>query len=320
MAGTTGPISAVDFFSTANTELEAAFQDIFGSGAGIAGSHTDYTDASAGHTGTTLELNVVGSVPKLAEWVGARNIEGLRGYKLTAKRKKYSKGLAISVTDYDSQGAEPVRKRVNDFLPTCQYEISEICHDFLVSNPDCYDGQSLYSASHPHGLADATQSNLTSADLSLSTAYAAINAMRRLTDSRGRLIGINPNQIRVGGLLLPRALEIFQAESRVVSVDFNGAETGNRIAAANAPNVYKGILDVVHDPLITDYTAYIQDTTKAAKPILLREIAGGVDMTAMIAKTDVNVLHNDEYQWFVTWRSILCGGAWQVIHKIAGTA
>lgn len=315
----TGP-SATEFFATANTELEVILQDLLTNGAGVAGSHTEYTDVTTGHTGTTLETNVVSAVPKLREWVGAREFHGLRGYKQTFTKKDYEKSLVVSVDEYDSMGQEAVRKRIMDFLPSCQYDITQICHDFWVTNPDCYDGQSLYSASHPHGLDDAVQSNLTSSDLSLSVAYTAINTMRNLTDSKGRLLGINPNRIRVGGLLLPRALEIFQCDTRVVSVDYNGAETGNRIAAASNQNVYRGMLDVLYDPLMTGYDAYLEDTSKNAKPILLREIAGGLDMTPLIAKTDANVVYDREYKWCVTWKAILGTGAWQTTHLIDGAA
>lgn len=320
MAAGTNSGASAEFFSTLNTEVEVQFQELFSGGSGIAGSHTEYTDVSTGHTGTTLEINVVGAVPVLREWVGARHMEGVRGYKQSSVRKDYEKSLKIPAIDLDTQGGDAVRKRVMDFLPTVGYDITKIAHDFWLTNPDCYDGVALYSASHVHGASDATQSNLTSSDLSLSTAYAAINAMRNLTDNKGRILGINPNKIYVGGLLLPRALEIFQADQRVISVDYNGAETGNRIAAAASNNVYRGMLDVVYDPLITDYTAYLMDTTKAAKPVLLREIAGYPDMTALTAKTDANVFYQREYVWGVQWASILAAGAWQTSHKIAGSA
>ena len=320
MAAGTNSGASAEFFSTLNTEVEVQFQELFANGAGIAGSHTEYTDVATGFTGTTLEINVVSAVPALREWVGARHMEGVRGYKQTNIRKDYEKSLKIPMIDLDTQGGDAVRKRVMDFLPTCKYDVTKIVHDFWLTNPDCYDGVSLYSASHVHGASDALQSNLTSSDLSLSTAYAAINAMRNITDNKGRILGINPNKIYVGGLLLPRALEIFQADQRVIGVDYNGAETGNRIAAAAANNVYRGMLDVVYDPLITDYTAYLMDTTKSAKPVLLREIAGYPDMTALIAKTDSNVFYDREYVWGVQYASILACGAWQTSHKIAGTA
>ena len=320
MAAGTNSGATAEFFSTLNTEVEVQFQELFSAGSGIAGSHTEYTDVSSGHTGTTLEINVVGAVPVLREWVGARHSDGVRGYKQTNVRKDYEKTLRVFETDYDSQGGDALRRRVTDFLPTVGYDVTKIAHDFWLTNPDCYDGVSLYSASHVHGAADATQSNLTSSDLSLSTAYAAINAMRQLTDNKGRNLGINPNKIYVGGLLLPRALEIFQAENRVIGIDFNGNESGNRLAAAASNNVYRGMLDVVYDPLLTGYTAYIMDTTKNAKPILLREIAGYPDLTSLTAKTDANVFFNREYVWGVQWASILACGAWQTSHLINGTA
>jgi len=318
MAGETGNISAHDFFQTANTGVEVQLQEMFSDFA--KGDHLLYTDAAGGFNGTTYEINAVGTNPELREWVGSREEVGLRGYKLSATMKTYESTLGIDEDDYDRQGQEAVRRRVTGFLPAVQHDISRLVHAFMIANPDCYDGVSLFSASHPHGEGGANQGNLTSSDVSLTTIYSAMRTMMGLKDERGRALNIRPTTIMCGDLTWPRIMEAVGADLRARPTDQIGGETStDAVGVTSISNIYKGLLDVYVNPEITDYTAYLIDTRKTAKAVILREVEG-LDVTPLIQKTDRNVFYDRKYIWGAKWKAIMCGGAWQVIHKINGSA
>jgi hypothetical protein len=90
--------------------------------------------------------------------------------------------------------------------------------------------------------------------------------MSQYKNEEGDLLGIRPTIIRCGKKLMPQALEAFEAETRVVSVDNTGVETGTRVAAAANANVYQGMLTVVEDPRITTLGYYLHDP-EAEKPV-----------------------------------------------------
>lgn len=266
------------------------------------------------------EVDLIGAMPQVEEWVGAKAFRDMRAYKATATLKSYQKSLRIPFKKarYDQTGL--IGRKISQFLAPggdggSIYDF--ICTAGLIANGTGYDSVALFSASHPHGPAGATQSNTSATAFSFAQHDAVMQLGASLRDEYSEPFGIHYDTLMVGPKLQKLAMEVTQSKDRLVAVDNSGAESGTRVAAAAVTNVYGGgsMRLVVNPRLVGTYDDYYYyfDTSKGAKPVLLYEGRSpeGIEQTKM---DDDGRFLNNELRFSVECDVVAAPGDWHVAY------
>lgn len=206
------------------------------------------------HVPTDAELNeidLLGSMPVAREWEGEKVMQAMRAYSQSVRvtPKEVSFELDFLKMRYDRTGL--IGRRIAAFLsaagPGGRF-YDKFATDMLISNPVGYDGQALFSATHPHVNGGAGGSNLTASALSPTTYQTGRQVIMELADEGNEPFALEPKVLMVGPKNEKMAREICEADERVIAVDNAGVETGARIAAAASTNVFRGTADVYINP------------------------------------------------------------------------
>jgi len=177
-----------------------------------------------------------------------------------------------------------------------------------------FDGQPLFSASHPGY--SGTQTNILSQTLSASALQAGIAAMRNFQDPQGRPMDFVPDT-----LVVPPALE-FTAKQLCHAAFFMAVGPGSggpSTATTNIPtsNEFKGIINnVIVTPYLTSTTEwYLADTSgnRGVKPMILQEREAPKLTLKMDENTSDLVLRTDKQFARLYARWGCAPGAWQTI-------
>lgn len=274
-------ITNQEILDTASTTFRAKFDEVFGRG--VPGQYGVFSEEIPTDSEVN-EIDLLGAMPVMEEWVGPKTFKAIRAYSATATLKSFQRSLRIPFKKarYDRTGL--IGRKISQFLSpggagAAIYD--KICTDALIANTGVgYDGVVVFSASHPHGPAGATQSNTSSTALSFAQHAAVIKAGASLRDEYSEPFGIAYDTLMVGPDLFPLAQEITQSKTRIIAVDNAGAESGTRVAAAEIANVYGegselygggSMMLVLNRRLVGDYHNYYYyfDSRFGTKPILL---------------------------------------------------
>ena len=308
---------------TANTLFLAYAEDLFAKvgESGVYDSICEIIDTTA----EVNEIDVLETMPALREWVGAKRYDDVRLSTFSVAMKTYEKSFEIPRRKLAGMTVPALEKRIQTWLNNFTMIYDKLAIACIVSNPTCYDGVALASASHPRGPAGATQSNITTTAFSVTNHKAIVRAMQERADENGEPFEISPNLIVCGPKTLPDVLEITKSTTRLAAVDNSGAESGTRVAAASIDNVFAGAelygggsMLVICSKRLTgtydDYVLYL-DTTKGCKPVIgFRKRAP--EVTSMVDMTSPERFSRDVYQWSVEVDIVFAPGAWQVLHMI----
>lgn len=296
-----------------NQTFHDMFAEVFSRGA--PGVWSVYTDKIA--TNSKLnEIDVLEAMPVVRKWVGAKVFQSILASKLSVSVETYEKSFAISRLDLMADKMGMVTKRLGDFLRgDGSGEIDKICSDALISNsgngPTCYDGQALFSTTHPRSNG-TTWSNKTTSALSFAQFDAIMVAGMSLRDDNGEPMRISYDTLVVGPKNQKIAMEITQSTERVIGVDNAGIETGTRIAATSIPNVYGGgQTTLIVDPRLVgtaDDYYYLLDTTRGAKPIVYFSFRDPEAIT-MDQMNDTNRFLNDQFLYSVELDGVAAAGS-----------
>lgn len=306
-----------DVIDAAGATFEIKFQEIFEHD-NETPSITDRIAEIVPTESVSNEVDVLGAMPVLRKWVGAKQEQTQRAYNQTATLETYEAtfGLDRKRVAYDKLGI--VGRRIEQFMRRNKYWKEKILFDFLVTNPTGYDDVAMFSASHPHGPNGATQSNTVAAALAVGTLDAAITAQSSLQDEKGESLGLVSDLLVVGPKNRKVALEL-TGSHRLQNVTAAGAldATASAVAAASIPSIYSGgVIDVLVWPRLVgtydDYW-YVFASGEEAKALLLYE---GRDVEG-IPQTDMNGEHrfiNDRLRWSLESDHAPAAGAWQTAY------
>jgi phage major head subunit gpT-like protein len=273
------------------------------------------------------EIDVIGAMPEIEEWVGPKSFKAMRAYRATATLKSYQKSLRLPFKKvrYDRNGF--TGRAIGRFLGPAGEAgaiYDKICTDALIANGTGYDEVAIFSSSHPHGPAGATQSNTSTTALSFAQHEAVMVAGASLRDEYSRPFGIGYNVLMVGPKLAKLGMEITGSKERLIAVDNTGAETGTRVAAGTIPNVWGpgmfalsggSMLLIINYRLVGTYDDYYYyfDTTRGAKPIILYEGRKPESHEQTEMSDEGRFLHN-ELRWSVECDVVGAPGDWHVAY------
>lgn len=316
-------ITNQDILDNAGTTYRDMFDEIFvGRAPGFYEAFTEVipTDSKIN------EIDVLEAMPQIREWVDEKVFRDIFASALTATVKPHEKSTDFKRIDIITDRSGKIARRLRAFLSAGGDGGS--IYDFLataalVANGLCYDGQNLFSTTHPRGPNGATQSNLTTVagGLKFSSHETVMTAGASLRDAENESMNIAYNVMMVGPSQKATAQEITQSRERVIGVDASGTEaTSSVVAAASAPNVYAGgdLMLVINPRLVGDYASetYYFDTTKGdAKAVI------GFELTPPHAEEQFSMddhirFHKDKLAASVECDVVFAPGAWMTAHKL----
>lgn len=307
-------ITDQDKLDAANKNFHLKHQEIFENddatpGIAEAIAETVTTDSEEG------EVDFLGAMPVVREWVGKRERQSQRAYNHTYALKTYEAtfGLKRKKLRYDRIGA--IGRRIKAFFQRNKYWKEKILFDKLVTNPTGYDGVAMFSASHPHGPAGATQSNTGSAALSVNALNAASIVGASLRDERSENLGVSYDLLVVGPKNAKLGREI-TGSTRLMTFAADGTTDGtaSQIGGVAMPNFFVGgsMNLLVWPRLVGTYDDYWYcfDTVIGAPAMILYE-GRAVEPLQRTDMEDPKRWELDEFEWALESDHCAVAGAWQ---------
>ncbi|MCX7800055.1 MAG: Mu-like prophage major head subunit gpT family protein [Fimbriimonadales bacterium] len=256
----------------------------------------------------------LGAVPTLREFADERRPAGLASYAVTIADKVYEASIAVDRKAIEDDQLDLIRLRVRDLAHRVATHRHQIVVEALASgfSGQTYDGQPLFSASHPVG--GGTYSNTGNQPLGAGSLAAAFTAMMGVPDDSGTPLGIVPDTLVVGPKLYWSALEL--VESPVVVYKPNASDT---VPPTDYLNAFQGRLRVVVTPFLTGPTDdywFLLDTKRPIRAVILQQRSDvPVEFSALEAGagSDAAWMY-DRYHYGVRARYAVGYGLWQTAY------
>ena len=266
--------------------------------------------------GQSMELVLTDDLSTVNLWTAgeSKRYQGSRAYKVRYEMETYdaSKTLSRKEVDYDKSGS--VSMQLTQFLERNRSFLNKVVMDKFLTQPVGYDGVALISASHPNGVAGATQSNLTASALSHTTYNAGIAAMQLLQKENEEYFDFRPTALVVPPGLERTAKEIAVSESRVFPFDNTGVEAAVAVVGAvTIPNVMSGLQVFVDKRMTAGDWIMLDLSAPGIRPWYASIPRGPEAITA----TDMDSsprMDLDMYAWSIEADVIQGPGHWQCIY------
>lgn len=306
-----------DFLAAVMTNYQSLWEDNF-----LAGRAAQRRGLVATETpSTTLDetYNWLGTVPKMREWVGDRQLQGLSAHNYTIRNKHFESTIEVDRDTYEDDKLQLIRPRIQQLaLEAARYE-DELVFTTLTGGTAalCYDGQYFFDTDHvdPGATYQTSQSNLLSGTgtslAQIRTDYeTARAAMMNFKDGEGRPMSITPTHI-----VCPPALE-GQFRQLLNSEFFNAGAV-----AAPVSNVWKGTADLIVSPYLTADSAvdwYLLACDMPVKPLIF-QMRKRPEFAALDNPNDEGAFMRRSYKYGVDARYNAGYGFWQLAVKVNNT-
>lgn len=318
-------LSLMEGLAAANTTFETAYNELYSQQ--LPGVYTNYTKVISGNA-MALDLRWTTNHPIMRKWLGSRVEKYVRTYQQSYVLEKYEATLPIPrmLLQY-ANNMNLIGDSISTFVGNQAQAYDAACSAALDGNsgagPTCFDGVALFSASHPHGPAGVTQSNLSAGtNLNWVNFDAARTAMAQLKFENGEPAQVRPTHIRVGPKCETRAKEIVGAQMRVASYSSTGVQdaVSSVVAAAPLVNIWHGELDVIVDQRITNFYWDLMDLSKpGVMPIILYE-GRKPEPVHLDKMTDLPRFYNDNFIYGLEGDFTAGAGMWLTVYRATGTA
>lgn len=217
----------------------------------------------AGLTGNTHKVKMAAGQDEVTEWEDERIYSKFQHYDQQVDIKRWQNAVQLDLDKLDDEMAN--LNQYNTLIGEMAEGFDEHPHrkvvDMIVSGlgtslGTCYDGQALFSTSHPL-MNGSTQSNKGELAFNRDNLYTAIKAMRKIKKPNGQIANVIPTHI-IAPVALTDAVEYVLKSD--FFVDGNGTKS----------NTLKDRVKPIFDPRIdeTSETAwFLLDASKRVKPI-----------------------------------------------------
>lgn len=170
-------------------------------------------------SGSSEDLNWLGTVPGLTEWIDQRRISQLRAENITIVNKDFASGFEVNRNDILDDKLGNITPKIAQLSQKAGLHYGQLIVEAMVAGfsaasvfGTAYDGAAFFSAAHQDGGEDPIQSNTAGGAALGSVAYfAARAAMWSLTDNAGDPLGIVPDTLVIGPSLEEVGRELTQA-------------------------------------------------------------------------------------------------------------
>ena len=247
----------------------------------------------------------LGAVPAIREFTDERMPLGLLEHDYAIRNKTWESSIAVERSAIEDDKYGQIKLRVMSLAREAKRHMDELVFGLLKDGfaAACYDGQNFFDTDHAEG-ESGTQSNKGTTALSAVALQAAITAMMKYKDDRGKLLGVTPDLLIVPPDLQWTAMELLES----TYWPGEGAVTAN-----TASNVLKGKLDLLVSPYLTDANDWFVLSTKGVvKPIILQSRTP-IEFAALEADSESGFMR-DEYIYGVRARYNAGYGLWQMAY------
>lgn len=247
----------------------------------------------------------LGAVPSVREFVDERMPLGLTQYNYTIRNKTWESSIAIERAAIEDDKYGQIKLRIQSLARETRRHMDELVFTLLKSGftQPCYDGQYFFDTDHASG-ESGTQSNKGTSELDAAALQAAITAMMKFKDDRGRFLGVVPDLLVVPPDLQWTAMELLES----TYWPEEGAAT-----ARLSSNVLKGKLDLLVSPYLTDSNDWFVLCTRGVlKPIILQSRTP-IEFAALEADSESGFMR-DQYIYGVRARYNAGYGLWQMAY------
>ncbi|MCX8053185.1 MAG: Mu-like prophage major head subunit gpT family protein, partial [Armatimonadetes bacterium] len=247
----------------------------------------------------------LGAVPRVREFTDERMPLGLLEHSYTIKNKTWESSIAVERSAIEDDKYGQIKLRVQSLAREVKRHMDELVFTLLKNGftTTCYDGQYFFETDHSEG-ESGTQSNKGSSALDATALQAAITAMMKFKDDRGKLLGVVPDILVVPPDLQWTAMELLE------STYWPEEEVSNTKLASN---VLRGKLDLIVSPYLTDPNDWFVLSTKGVvKPVLL-QLRTPVEFAALEADSESGFMR-DQYIYGVRARYNVGYGLWQMAY------
>ncbi|MCL5105531.1 MAG: Mu-like prophage major head subunit gpT family protein [Armatimonadetes bacterium] len=246
----------------------------------------------------------LGAVPTVREFKDERMPLGLLEHNYTIRNKTWESSIAVERAAIEDDKFGQIKLRVQSLAREAKRHVDELVFTLLKNGfaATCYDGQYFFDTDHAEG-DSGTQSNKGTSALDAAALQAAITAMMKYKDDRGRLLGVTPDLLVVPPDLQWTAMELLE------STYWPGSQSNHKMAN----NVLKGKLDLLVSPYLTDTSDWFVLSTKGVvKPVILQSRTP-VEFAALEADSESGFLR-DQYIYGVRARYNAGYGLWQMAY------
>ncbi len=244
----------------------------------------------------------LGSVPSMREFKDERMPLGLREEEYVIRNKTWESSISVERSAIEDDLYDQIKLRVQGLAAETRRHIDELVFTLLKNGffTVCSDGQYFFDTDHSAG-ESGTQSNKGTAALSAASLQAAITAMCKFKDDRGKPLGMLPDLLVVPPDLQWTAMELLN------SVYYpDTLASGQKLAG----NVLRGKLDLLVSPYLTDSNDWFVLCTKGVvKPIIFQSRTP-VEFAAVEADSESGFMR-DKYHYGVRARYNVGYGFWQ---------
>lgn len=278
-----------------------------------------WSDFAARVTSTTRSTHfpMHAALRRLRRWEGERKVVNGKTYVYQVNAEKFELTAGIPVDDIEDDNVGAYNAMVEDMGMQSELWLDDLAFELWLRGEDaaypCFDGKAFFANDHALK-AGATIDNLfTSMSCTKSNVAAVMAAMGGWVGEDGRSLRVRPNR-----LVVPPALE--EEGLAIVGSDILARVFGSNTAAAGESNTMKGRLELKVYPELaaaaggSDTDWYLQDTTRATKPVTLVE-RKAPKITFKGEDDDDNVFWDDEVVFGVKARGAAGWGPYWLAAK-----
>ena len=247
----------------------------------------------------------LGAVPNMREFKDERMPLGILEHDYSIRNKTWESSIAVERAAIEDDKYGQIKLRITSLAREARRHVDELVFTLLKNgfSSTCYDGQNFFDTDHAEG-ESGTQSNKGTSALDASALQAAITAMIKFKDDRGKFLGAVPDLLVVPPDLQWAAMELLESTYWPEE-----GQTTERMAS----NVLKGKLDLLVSPYLTDANDWFVLSTKGViKPVILQSRTP-VEFSALEADSESGFMR-DEYIYGVRARYNAGYGLWQTAY------
>ena len=281
--------------------LKTAFFETFGAGE----AQWDKVATLVPSTRDTEGYAWLGALPGVREFVDERRPGDLAPYHYAIQNRTWESTIAVERAALEDDQYGQIALRVRQMALTARQHLDGIVFGLLGQGfvQPGYDGVPFFGA-HSQGDA-AAQSNKGADALSAQSLQAAITAMMRFTDDRGRPAGTRPDL-----LVVPPEL-FWEASTLLGSAFFPDPLQG--ASQDLAANPLRGMLTLLATPYLASPASwYLLDTSREVRALVL-QMRKEFEFSALEGASETGFLR-DQYLYGVRARYNVGFGDWRAAY------
>ncbi len=259
----------------------------------------------------------LGAVPKMNEWKDERIPQAMLEHNFAIANRDFEASIAVDRNAIEDEQYGQIEVRVKELATEAVRFFDELAFTLMGQGTAttgttgtiydgvsiaCYDTKAFFAHNHSEG-DSGTQSNEGTTALSATALQAAITAMKKFKNDKGKPSHVRPNLLTVPNDLEWEAKELLNSQ-------YYPDTTAQANPQKLATNVLKGSLDLLINDYLTDTNNwYIFDTRRVVKPMIL-QLRQDPRFTSLVSGTESSFMRKKLY-FGVDWRGEILWGDWR---------